>query len=117
MTYMYAGEREFGLDLARRCWENLVCRRGYTWDLPNIISGREDDGARQFGADDYQDICCGRCRLRSRAKTWAIRQSPAGWSIGSSRLPDPIQHIVDETRVSKLVQWPVTPTSFRLDRL
>lgn len=56
MTYIYAGERDFGLDLARRCWENIICAQGYGWDMPNIISGQTDDSVRQFGADYYQDM-------------------------------------------------------------
>jgi uncharacterized protein (DUF608 family) len=49
MTYMYAGEVDFGLDLARRHWENLVCRQGLTWDQPNIVRG--DTGERVYGTD------------------------------------------------------------------
>ncbi len=52
MTYIYAGEREFGLDLARRHWENLVCRQRHAWDMPNAIRG--DTGERLFGTDYYQ---------------------------------------------------------------
>jgi uncharacterized protein (DUF608 family) len=76
MTYMYAGEREFGLDLARRCWENIVCTQGYTWDLPNIISGREDDGVRQFGADYYQDMML-----------WSLPAAIAGKDLGNPTKP------------------------------
>jgi uncharacterized protein (DUF608 family) len=76
MTYIYAGEREFGLDLARRCWENIVCRRGYTWDLPNIISGRQDDGVRQFGADYYQDMML-----------WSLPAAIAGKDLGNPTKP------------------------------
>ena len=54
MTYMYAGEREFGLDLVRRHWENLVLDQGHGWDLPNIVRG--DTGARVFGTDYYQNM-------------------------------------------------------------
>jgi len=56
MTYMYEGEREFGLELARRVWHNLVCQQGYTWDLPNIMRGDVDTGERTFGNDYYQDL-------------------------------------------------------------
>jgi len=54
MTYMYAGDREFGLDLARRHWENLVLRQRHPWDLPNIVRG--DTGVRIFGTDYYQNM-------------------------------------------------------------
>jgi uncharacterized protein (DUF608 family) len=54
MTYMYAGEREFGLELAHRHWANLVLRQRHPWDLPNIVRG--DTGIRVFGTDYYQNM-------------------------------------------------------------
>jgi uncharacterized protein (DUF608 family) len=51
MTYILNGERQFGLDLARRHWENLVCRQRLAWDLPNVVRG--DTGARTIGTDYY----------------------------------------------------------------
>ena len=54
MTYMYAGKEAFGLDLARRHWENLVIRQRHPWDLPNIVRG--DTGKRVFGTDYYQNM-------------------------------------------------------------
>ncbi|MBI4551146.1 MAG: hypothetical protein HY710_02675 [Candidatus Latescibacteria bacterium] len=54
MTYMVAGEREFGVDLCRRHWENLTVRQRHPWDLPNIVRG--DTGARVFGTDYYQNM-------------------------------------------------------------
>ncbi|NPV54319.1 MAG: hypothetical protein HPY71_12510 [Firmicutes bacterium] len=56
MTYMYNGEKEFGLELARRCWHNIVCKQGLTWDQPNIFRGDADTGERVFGADYYQNM-------------------------------------------------------------
>ncbi len=56
MTYMYAGERDFGLELARKSWDNLICLQGYTWDMPNIMRGDVDTGERVFGNDYYQDM-------------------------------------------------------------
>ena len=56
MTYIYEGDREFGLDLARRCWENIVCKWRYTWDMPNIMRGDQDTGERTYGHDYYQDM-------------------------------------------------------------
>ena len=54
MTYLYAGEAEFGLDLLRRHWETLCLQQGHAWDLPNIVRG--DTGARVFGTDYYQNM-------------------------------------------------------------
>jgi len=56
MTYMYNGQPEFGIELARRVWHNLVCLQGYTWDMPNIMRGDVDTGERTFGNDYYQDM-------------------------------------------------------------
>jgi uncharacterized protein (DUF608 family) len=56
MTYMYNGEPEFGIELARRVWHNLVCLQGYTWDMPNIMRGDLDTGERVLGNDYYQDM-------------------------------------------------------------
>jgi uncharacterized protein (DUF608 family) len=56
MTYMYYGEREFGLQLAEKAWHNIVCRQGYAWDMPNIMRGDVDTGERTFGNDYYQDL-------------------------------------------------------------
>jgi len=56
MTYMYNGEPEFGIELARKVWHNLFCLQGYTWDMPNIMRGDVDTGERTFGNDYYQDM-------------------------------------------------------------
>jgi uncharacterized protein (DUF608 family) len=56
MSYMYAGQREFGLELARRCWENITCTWRYTWDAPNIMRGDKDTGESVYGHDYYQDM-------------------------------------------------------------
>jgi uncharacterized protein (DUF608 family) len=52
MTYIQAGQREFGLDLARRYWENLALSQRHMWDLPVMVRG--DTGRRQHGTDYYQ---------------------------------------------------------------
>ena len=46
-TYMYEGQREYGLDLVRRCQVALNVEWGYTWDQPNVIRG--DSGERTLG--------------------------------------------------------------------
>ncbi|MGD2155562.1 MAG: GH116 family glycosyl hydrolase [Anaerolineales bacterium] len=54
MTYMYSGEKTFGLELARRHWANLILTQRHPWDLPNIVRG--DTGERVFGTDYYQNM-------------------------------------------------------------
>jgi len=76
MTYMYAGEREFGLELARRCWENIVCRQRYTWDMPNIMRGDADTGESVYGHDYYQDMML-----------WSLPAAIAGKDLGAPAQP------------------------------
>jgi uncharacterized protein (DUF608 family) len=54
MTYMYQGERELGLEIARRSMDNIIRVQGLGWDMPNLI--RCDTGARTYGADYYQNM-------------------------------------------------------------
>ena len=56
MNYMYEGQKEFGLQLAKRCWENITCDKGYTWDAPNIMQGDANEGHRHWGWDYYQNM-------------------------------------------------------------
>lgn len=54
MTYIYQGDKEAGLDLARRTMENLVLRQRIPFDLPNQI--KCSTGERSFGTDYYQNL-------------------------------------------------------------
>jgi uncharacterized protein (DUF608 family) len=54
-TFMYQGQKEFGLDLLHRCLQNLV-RWGYIWDGVNTTRGDRDTGERAYGADYYQNM-------------------------------------------------------------
>ena len=56
MNYIYEGQKDFGMELARKVWHNLLCLQGYTWDMPNIMRGDVDTGERTFGNDYYQDM-------------------------------------------------------------
>ena len=78
MTYMYAGEREFGLELARRCWENIVCRQRYTWDMPNIMRGDADTGESVYGHDYYQDMMLWSLPAALDGKDLAAPAQPGG---------------------------------------
>ncbi len=54
MTYIYAGQRELGLELVHKFWESLCLGQGHAWDTPNMIHG--DSGKRVFGTDYYQNM-------------------------------------------------------------
>ena len=53
MTYMYAGDMDFGLEQARRCLHNLMVK-GYTWNQPCIVQAAT--GERIGGYDYYQNL-------------------------------------------------------------
>ncbi|MBI3117384.1 MAG: hypothetical protein HYZ00_01780, partial [Candidatus Hydrogenedentes bacterium] len=76
MTYMYHGQPEFGAELARRVWHNLICLQGYTWDLPNIMRGDVDTGERTFGNDYYQDMML-----------WSLPAALAGQDLSAPSKP------------------------------
>ena len=54
MTYIYAGEKDFGLEMARKHWANFFLAHRHPWDMANIVRG--DTGKRLFGTDYYQDM-------------------------------------------------------------
>ena len=56
MTYMYRGDREFGLGLAHRVMHNMICRNRWTWDMPILYRG--DTGEGIFGCDYSQMMMC-----------------------------------------------------------
>jgi uncharacterized protein (DUF608 family) len=70
MTFMYEGQRAFGLELLERCLRVLNCQWGYTWDAPNTVRGEADTGQRAFGADYYQNMML-----------WAVPAALAGQSL------------------------------------
>lgn len=53
-TYMYAGDKETGVEIIRTCQEGISAKYGYTWMQPNVVSG--DTGKRIYGADYYQNM-------------------------------------------------------------
>jgi uncharacterized protein (DUF608 family) len=71
--YMYEGEREFGLELCRRCWE-IIVKTGLAWDQPNIIKG--DTGQRVYGGDYYQNMML-----------WTVPAAAAGQDLGDFCAP------------------------------
>ena len=54
MTYMYEGDRDFGLELTRRCIHSLTFNTGSMWNQPNIL--RADNGDRLFGSHYVQNM-------------------------------------------------------------
>jgi uncharacterized protein (DUF608 family) len=78
MNYMYEGQREFGLGLARKVWHNMVCLHGYTWDMTNIMRGDVDTGERTYGNDYYQDMMLWSLPAAIEGKDFAAPARPGG---------------------------------------
>jgi uncharacterized protein (DUF608 family) len=53
-TYLYAGDREFGLEMAHRSLYNLAINILSPWNQPNIVRG--DNGDRLFGSHYVQNM-------------------------------------------------------------
>ena len=59
MTYMYNGEKEVGLELARRFMHHLICEKGWTWDMPVFFwddVGETRERGKRCGTDYYQNM-------------------------------------------------------------
>lgn len=59
MTVIQAGDRERGLEIARRAMGQIVNRLGMTWDMPNMVradpgDGQQPESMRIYGTDYYQ---------------------------------------------------------------
>jgi uncharacterized protein (DUF608 family) len=78
MNYMYEGQRDFGLELARAVWHNIECLHGYTWDMPNIMRGDADTGERSYGNDYYQDLMLWSLPAAIEGKDFSAPASPGG---------------------------------------
>jgi uncharacterized protein (DUF608 family) len=74
MTYLYAGKQEFGIELARKFWENMCLKQGHAWDTPNMVHG--DSGIRVFGTDYSQNMML-----------WAMPAALSGQDLRTSCAP------------------------------
>jgi hypothetical protein len=53
---MYKGEKERGTKMARQIMYNMVCRQGWSWDMPILYRG--DSGEGIWGNDYGQMMIC-----------------------------------------------------------
>ena len=51
LTFMYEGQKEFGLELLRKNLEISYCKWGYLWDGTCCLSGAGDTGEVNYGWD------------------------------------------------------------------
>lgn len=90
-TYIYHGEKEFGIELAKRCWDNIVNRQGLQWDQPNTFRGDKDTGERVFGADYYQNMML-----------WSLPAALIGKDIsGPARAGGLVDRVIRAGRIDK----------------
>jgi uncharacterized protein (DUF608 family) len=75
-TYMYEGQREFGLELVRRCQYALNVEWGYTWDQPNVIRG--DSGQKTLGTFLVQNMLLWVVAAAAEGKELAAFCAPGG---------------------------------------
>lgn len=67
-TYMYQGQKEVGMELAKNCMQGIM-RWGYMWTQPNIVNGAT--GKRVYGSDYYQNMML-----------WAVPAAINGQDLG-----------------------------------
>ena len=51
MTYMYEGQKAYGMDLIKRFFDDYSGKRAYTWDGGHFVRGDQDTGEIVEGAD------------------------------------------------------------------
>lgn len=56
IDHRYEGQAPCGSERVREMWYNIVCLRGYTWDVPNLMRADVDTGERVFRNDYHQDM-------------------------------------------------------------
>ena len=81
MLYLYHGNRELGLDLARRAMHSVVVENGASWDSPIVLS--TGTGERLYGNDYYQNLIL-----------WAFPAAIAAGDFSALVQGDWIQHIL-----------------------
>jgi uncharacterized protein (DUF608 family) len=85
MNYIYGGQREVGLEIARECVDNLVNQLGFTWDMPNMVRADPGYGERIYGHDYYQCM-----------SLWALPAALRGQSL--------IEFVADDGIVDRVIQ-------------
>ena len=76
MNYIYAGQRDAGLEIAYQCADNLVNELGFTWDMPNMVRADPGHGEWIYGHDYYQCM-----------SLWALPAALRGQSLGDFVAP------------------------------
>ena len=85
ITFIYEGQREFGLELLRKNLEISYCKWGYLWDGTNCCSGIGDTGEVNYGWDYWFN--------------WSIWTAPAalaGTDVGALARPGGLVHRMKE---------------------
>jgi len=78
-NFIYEGDVEGGLDIARDCLHEVVCEQGMTWDMPNVFIGTHNEKRRVYGTDYYQ--CMSLWALPAALRRADISASVQGSSV------------------------------------
>lgn len=76
MTYIYGGEKDFGLELARRTVYSMNVLNNLTWTQPNML--RADTGDLLFGTHYVQNMMLWALPCASAGKDIATFCAPGG---------------------------------------
>ena len=76
-TYLYRGQREVGLEIARKCVRNIVLEQRYTWNMPNSIN--VTSGTVDYGKDYYQSLMLWALPIAMEGGTAADAARPGGF--------------------------------------
>lgn len=82
-TYLYAGKKETGMELARNVYANIVLKQKLLWDMPNILRG--DNGIRVYGTDYSQMMIA-----------WMLPAALAGEDLAGPCRPGALVHRILE---------------------
>ena len=75
MTYMYVGDRAWGMEVARRTMRSVLVENRCSWDSPIVIRG--DNGERIYGNDYHLNLVL-----------WALPAAAAGTDLAGACRPD-----------------------------
>jgi uncharacterized protein (DUF608 family) len=103
MTYIYAGQKEFGMQLLKTSLDNQVLKWGYGWDGPNIYRGDADTGQRTYGADYYQNMML-----------WAMPAALAGQDITGPAAAGGLVHKILAAAASSRIPLPAAAAAAHL---
>ena len=91
-TYMYHGDREYGVELARKIMFNMVVRQGWAWDMPIVYNGENGNG---IWGNDYGQMMA----------VWSLPAALAGTDLAGPCQPGGlVERMIRAAQVSESVE-------------